>query len=75
MYKHKIQLLMKENMGKIDRILRIMLAVVIAVLFFTHLISGTLGIILLVLAGILLFTSLIGSCPLYIPFGIKTKKE
>ena len=66
---------MKENMGKIDRILRIMLAVVIAVLFFTHLISGTLGIILLVLAGILFFTSLIGSCPLYIPFGIKTKKE
>lgn len=66
---------MKENMGKIDRILRIMLALVIAVLFFTHLISGTLGIILLVLAGILLFTSLIGSCPLYIPFGIKTKKK
>ena len=63
---------MKINMGKADRIIRVLVAAVIAVLFFTKVITGTLGIVLLVFAGIFLLTSFIGSCPLYFPFGIST---
>ena len=63
---------MKKNMGNIDKIIRILVAIVIAVLFFTNVISGTLGILLLVLAGVFVFTSLISFCPLYTLFGMST---
>ncbi|MGM0390754.1 MAG: YgaP family membrane protein [Bacteroidota bacterium] len=66
---------MKKNMGKADRILRIFLAVVIAILYFTDSISGTAAIILLILAGIFILTSFIGFCPLYAPFKISTRKK
>ena len=62
-------------MGKADRILRIFLAVVVAVLYFTDSISGTAAIILLILAGIFILTSFVGFCPLYAPFRISTKKN
>lgn len=61
-------------MGTIDRVVRIVIAVIIAVLFFTGQITGTLGIILLVLAAIFLSTSLISFCPLYTLVGFKTCK-
>jgi hypothetical protein len=64
---------MKKNMGGMDRIIRILLAALVAVLFFTDVIGGTLGIILLVAAGVFLLTSFMGFCPLYLPFGIKTR--
>ncbi len=63
---------MKKNMGNIDKIIRILIAIVIAVLFFTNVISGTLGIVLLVLAGVFVLTSLISFCPLYTLVGIDT---
>ncbi|MBL7727825.1 MAG: DUF2892 domain-containing protein [Dinghuibacter sp.] len=63
---------MKKNMGAADRIVRIIIAALIAVLYFTNTISGTLGIVLLVLAGVFVLTSLISSCPLYSIFGIST---
>jgi hypothetical protein len=63
---------MKKNMGNADRIIRILIAIVIGILYFTGTISGTLGIVLLVLAGVFVLTSLVGTCPLYAPFGIKT---
>ncbi|MEZ5004084.1 MAG: DUF2892 domain-containing protein [Chitinophagales bacterium] len=63
---------MKKNMGMADRVIRVIIAAVIAILFFTNTISGTLGIILLVLAGIFVLTSFISFCPLYAPFGINT---
>jgi len=63
-----------KNMGSADRIIRVVIAVVIAVLYFTGVISGIVGIILLVLAGVFVATSLISTCPLYMPFGIKTCK-
>ena len=63
---------MKKNMGTIDKAIRILVAVVFAVLFFTNVITGTLGIILLVLAVVFVLTSLISFCPLYWPFGINT---
>ena len=56
---------MKKNMGSADRVIRILLAVVVLVLYFTNIITGTLGIVLLVLAGIFLVTSLVSFCPLY----------
>jgi hypothetical protein len=66
---------MKKNMGTIDKVIRILVAVVVAVLYFTHIITGTLGIVLLVLAGVFVLTSLISVCPLYMPFGLSTTKK
>ena len=66
---------MKTNMGSVDRIIRIILAVVVAVLYFTKQITGTAAIILGIVAIIFILTSLAGFCPLYIPFRISTKKK
>jgi len=66
---------MKKNMSGVDKVVRILAAVVVLVLYFTSVISGTLAIILLILAGILVLTSVIGFCPLYLPFGLSTRKE
>lgn len=66
---------MKKNMGNIDRIIRVLIAAVIAVLFFMKIITGTLGIVLLALGAIFLLTSLVGFCPLYLPFGLTTCKK
>ena len=65
---------MKKNMGTADRVIRVLIAAVIAVLFFTGVVKGTFGIVLLVLAGIFVLTSLISFCPLYAPFGLSTCK-
>ena len=54
---------MKTNVGTIDKVIRIALAVVFAVPYFTETVTGTLGIILLVLGGVFLLTSLMGTCP------------
>ena len=65
-------------MGTIDRIVRLIIAVVVAILFFTKVLTGTLGIVLLVIAGIFVLTSFVSFCPLYVPFGLSTcsrKKE
>lgn len=59
-------------MGTADRIVRVVIAIAIAVLFFADIGTGTLGIVLLVLAGVFVLTSLFGFCPLYYPFGLKT---
>jgi hypothetical protein len=63
---------MKKNIGTIDRVIRILVAVVIAVLYFTSVISGTIGIVLLVLGAVFILTALAGTCPLYLPFGLST---
>ncbi len=63
---------MTKNMGTADKIIRVIIAAIIGVLFFTETVSGTLGIVLLVLAGVFVLTSLISFCPLYAPFGIRT---
>lgn len=66
---------MKANMGSIDKVIRIVLALAIAALYFTGQINGVAATILLVLAGIFILTSFVGVCPLYLPFGISTKKK
>ena len=66
---------MKSNMGTTDKILRIAAAVLIAILYFTNVIPGTLGIVLLVIAAVFVLTSLISFCPLYPLLGINTGKK
>ncbi len=66
---------MKKNMGTADRVLRAILAVVVAILYFAGQISGTAAVILGILAVIFLLTSAVGFCPLYAPFGISTMKK
>ncbi len=66
---------MKANMGSADRIVRIILAVVMGVLYFQGIVAGTLGIILVVAAVVFALTSLISFCPLYPIFGLTTKKK
>lgn len=63
---------MKTNMGRNDKMIRAILAIVFAVLYFTGAVSGTLGIILLILGGVFLATSMVGFCPLYTLLGINT---
>jgi hypothetical protein len=66
---------MNKNMGTIDKVIRILVAVIVVVLYLTHIISGTLGIILLIVSGIFVLTSLLSFCPLYLPFGLNTRKK
>ena len=66
---------MKLNMGSTDRIIRAVVAVTIAVLYFNGTITGTLGIVLLILAGVFLLTSLVSFCPLSAPFGLSSCKR
>jgi O-antigen/teichoic acid export membrane protein len=66
---------MKQNMGSGDRTIRVFLTIVIAILLLTHVLKGTLAIVLGILAVIFLATSLFGVCPLYIPFKISTLKK
>lgn len=65
---------MKPNMGTTDRIIRILAAVVIAILYLTNVISGTTGIVLLVVAAVFALTSLVSFCPLYPVIGMRTNK-
>jgi hypothetical protein len=63
---------MKTNVGNMDKVLRIALAVVMSVLYFTRTVEGTLGTVLLILGGVFLLTALVGFCPLYAMVGINT---
>lgn len=63
---------MKKNMGTADKVIRIGIAAIIATLYFTNVISGTVGIVLLILGAVFVLTSLVSFCPLYAPFGIRT---
>jgi hypothetical protein len=65
---------MKKNMGSADRIIRVLIAIVIAILYWKGTISGTLSIVLLIVGAIFLVTSLVSSCPLYSIFGMNTCK-
>ena len=65
-------MIMKNNMGNTDRIIRVLVAAVIAVLFINDSITGILAYVLLGVGAIFLLTSLVGSCPLYSLSGINT---
>lgn len=66
---------MKLNMGTADRIIRPLIALGIAVLYFTGVISGTVALVLGIVAIAFLLTSLLGWCPVYLPFGISTRRD
>ncbi len=66
---------MKKNIGSTDKVVRILVAIIIAGLYFANLISGTVAIVLLILAGVFILTSFMSFCPLYYPFGISTRKK
>ncbi|HAC23516.1 MAG TPA: DUF2892 domain-containing protein [Cytophagales bacterium] len=63
---------MKKNMGNVDRVIRVILAAIFAVLYFTGTVTGTLGLVLVIFGGVFVLTSLVRFCPLYAPFGIST---
>lgn len=66
---------MKVNMGNIDRLIRVLVAIVIGALYFANVISGTVAAILGLIAVVFVLTSLIGFCPLYAPFKLSTRKD
>lgn len=66
---------MKSNMSGLDRVLRVFFGIVLFVLYFTGVISGTLGIVLLAVGVLLLLTGLLGFCPLYALLKIRTNKS
>ena len=59
-------------MGITDRVVRVIIAAIIGILYFSGMLSGTLGIALMVVAAVFVLTSLLGFCPLYAPFGLNT---
>jgi K+-transporting ATPase A subunit len=69
---------MKTNMGSLDRMVRMIIAVMLGLSAFMGMITGTWAIVVYVVTAIFLLTSLVGTCPLYSVFGINTcslKKE
>lgn len=66
---------MKKNLGLTDKIFRISLAAIVAVLYYTDVISGTWAVVLGVFAVVFVITSFLGFCPLYLPFGISTNRR
>lgn len=66
---------MKKNVGTVDKVIRILMALVVIALYFAGVISGTLAIVLLIIAILLLTTSFISFCPVYWPFGISTRSQ
>jgi small-conductance mechanosensitive channel len=65
----------KKNMGLVDRSIRTVLAVVVAILYFTNQISGIAAIVLGLFAVVFLLTSFMSFCPLYAPFKLSTIKK
>jgi hypothetical protein len=66
---------MKANMGSLDRVIRVLIAIIVAMLYITKTVEGTLAIVLLVLGGVFLLTSVVSFCPLYTIVGINTCKK
>jgi hypothetical protein len=65
---------MKKNMGSADRSIRLLVAAIIVILYFSNIITGSVGIVLLSLAIIFILTSIVGFCPLYTLFGFNSRK-
>jgi len=71
---------MNKNMGAVDKLVRLVVALLLILGYFQELVSGVLGIIFLIVAGIFILTSLVSVCPIYSIFGIsscpvKTEKK
>jgi fatty acid desaturase len=66
---------MKKNLGIADRVVRILLVMLIALLYISQVVSGTTGVVMLAVAGVLLLTSIFSTCPIYAALGLSSKKE
>ena len=66
---------MKKNMGIADRVIRVIIAAVFLTLYFTNVLTGTLGIVLIVISGIFLLTSLVSFCPIYALTGLSSRSK
>ena len=69
------EVIIKNTMSLTDRIIRLVIVAVIAILIFQNVLTGTAAIILGILAGVLAVTSVLGFCPLYALFKLSTKKS
>ena len=63
---------MKKNMGGLDKVIRVVLAIVAGLLVYFEVVNGPLAYILLTIIGVFVITSLVGFCPLYGIFGISS---
>ena len=63
---------MKKNMGGLDKVIRVILALVAGLLVYFEVVEGALAYILLTIMGVFVITSLVGFCPLYGIFGINS---
>jgi hypothetical protein len=68
-------MIMKKNMGSTDKIIRLIVAIILATLSYMGVVTGTVGIVFYAVAIVFALTSMIGFCPLYVPFGISTCKK
>ena len=59
-------------MGNLDRIVRILFALTMAIFYFSNIITGVLGMVILIVAGVFVLTSLVSFCPLYTLIGLNT---
>lgn len=66
---------MKKNMGLADKIIRILIAAAVTILYVTNVLTGTLALVLLILSGVLILTAFVSFCPIYWPFGISTRAK
>ena len=66
---------MIKNMHSIDRLVRVLLAIIIGFLIINGTLTGTSGIILGIISIIFLVTGIISFCPLYRVLGISTAKN
>jgi Protein of unknown function (DUF2892) len=62
-----------KNMGNIDRGLRLIAVVAIAAAYWAGMLAGPLAIGLGIVALAFFVTSLVGTCPIYLPFGLSTR--
>ena len=72
-YKKLVQ--MKKNMSTADRIIRLVISAIMIALYFTGVVTGTIGIIMLALAGVFILTSIFSFCPIYAIFGMSSHPE
>jgi len=70
-----MEIIMKKNMGPVDRTIRVIIALLIGILYLAGQINGILALILGIVAVISLLTSIVSFCPLYVPFKLSTKKQ
>jgi len=66
---------MKKNLSSTDRMIRIVLAATVGILYFAGIINGTAAIVLGIVAIVFLATSLVNFCPLYAALGLSTNKK